>query len=125
MRVDIRTNGLELTEGLRDHTERRLAFALDRSQHSIRSVTVQLADINGPRGGVDKRCQIRIPLPRRGGVVIEETHPDLYVAIDRATDRVGNTLGRHLARQRQQTTARTLRPDKDPAMRDGMAIEGC
>ena len=123
MRVDIRTNGLELTDALRDHTERRLAFALDRSHHHVRGVIVRLTDINGPRGGIDKRCQIRIPLPRRGGVVIEETHPDLYIAIDRATHRVGNTLGRHLARHRQQATPRTPRPHNDPAMRDSMAIE--
>ena len=112
MRIDIKTNGLELTDGLRDHTERRLAFALDRSQHTIDGVVVRLSDINGPRGGFDKRCQIRIPLSGHRSVVIEETNTDLYLAIDRATHRVGNTLGRHLARRRHLTTARTPPPHK-------------
>ena len=64
MRVDIKTSGLDLTEGLREHTERRLGFALDRAHHDLNTITVRLSDINGPRGGADKRCQIQIPLPR-------------------------------------------------------------
>ena len=112
MRIDITANGLELTDGLRNHTERRLAFALDRSLHSIGEVIVRLTDINGTRGGLDERCQIRIPLSGRQGVVIEETNTDLYVAIDRATRRVGNTLGRHLSRGRQSLTPRAPRAHK-------------
>ena len=87
MRVEIKTNGIELTNGLREHTERRLGFALDRAHHDISTITVRLSDINGPRGGADKRCQIQIPLPYHLGVVIEETDSALYVAIDRAASR--------------------------------------
>lgn len=107
MRVDIKTSGLDLTEGLREHTERRLGFALDRAHHDVDTITVRLSDINGPRGGADKRCQIQIPLPRHNGVVIEETDADLYVAIDRAASRAGNTLARQLARRHRQTSGRS------------------
>ena len=107
MRVDIKTSGLDLTEGLREHTERRLGFALDRAHHDLNTITVRLSDINGPRGGADKRCQIQIPLPRQNGVVIEETDADLYVAIDRAASRAGNTLARQLARRHRQTSGRS------------------
>ena len=107
MRVDIKTSGLDLTEGLREHTERRLGFALDRAHHDVNTITVRLSDINGPRGGADKRCQIQIPLPRHNGVVIEETDADLYVAIDRAASRAGNTLARQLARRHRQTSGRS------------------
>ncbi len=112
MRVDIKTSGIDLTDGLREHTERRLEFALDRAHHDINSVTVRLSDINGPRGGFDKRCQIQIPLPHHRGVVIEETDSDLYVAIDRATSRAGNTLGRQLSRRRHLAVGRTPQPLK-------------
>ena len=112
MRVDIKTNGIDLTDGLREHTERRLEFALDRAHHDISSVTVRLSDINGPRGGFDKRCQIQIPLPHHRGVVIEETDADLYVAIDRAASRAGNTLGRQLSRRRNLALGRMPQPIK-------------
>ncbi|WP_153109122.1 HPF/RaiA family ribosome-associated protein [Propionivibrio limicola] len=100
MRVDIKTSGIDLTDGLREHAERRLTFALDRARHDVSSVTVRLSDINGPKGGNDKRCQIQIPLPHHRDVLIEDTASDLYVAIDRAIGRIGNTLGRRLSRQR-------------------------
>ena len=112
MRVDIKTRGIDLTDDQREHAERRLEFALDRAHHDISNVTVRLSDINGRRGGFDKRCQIQIPLPHHRGVVIEETDSDLYVAIHRAASRAGNTLGRQLSPRRNVAVGRTPQPLK-------------
>jgi putative sigma-54 modulation protein len=100
MRVDIKTSGLDLTDGLRDHAQKRLEFALDWARHDVRRVSINLSDINGPRGGKDKRCQIHIPLPGHRDVVIQDTESDLYAAIDLAADRAGQTLERRLCRHR-------------------------
>ena len=100
MRIDIQARGFELTEGLRQHTERRLQFALSWASHDVRSVSVDLSDINGTRGGPGKRCCIQIPLPRMQPVVIEEVETDLYVAIDRAANRSERTVARRLERLR-------------------------
>jgi len=101
MKVEIRTQGLELTDDLRAHAERRLSFALDWARHEIRHVILSISDINGPRGGNDKRCQLRIPLPRIREVIIEDTAPDLHQALDRTIDRAARTLERRLSRQRE------------------------
>ena len=101
MRIDIQARGFELTEGLRQHTERRLQFALSWANHDVRAVTVRLSDINGPRGGQGKRCRIQIPMARAQAVVIEEIETDLYVAIDRAADRTERTVARRLERLRE------------------------
>ena len=106
MRIDIQTHGFDLTEGLRQHTERRLQFALSWANHDIRSVSVDLSDVNGARGGPGKRCRIQIPLPRVQPVVIEEIETDLYVAIDRAADRSERTVARRLERLREHRHAR-------------------
>jgi len=108
MRINIQTKGFELTEGLRAHTERRLQFALNWASNDVRAVTVRLSDINGPRGGNDKRCQILIPLTGKQEVVIEDTESDLYIAIDRATDRTERTLARRLHRQREHRNSRPM-----------------
>jgi ribosomal subunit interface protein len=100
MHADIRTQGFDLTDGIRDHTRRRLAYALGRSTHHVNRVAVLLADINGPRGGVDKRCRIRVRLAPYLEVMVEDTQADLYAAIDRATERIGRTVVRSVARQR-------------------------
>lgn len=101
MRIDIQASGFKLTDGLREHTERRLQFALSWAVYDVRKVVVRLSDINGPRGGNDKRCYIQVPLPHKPDVVIEDTESDLYVAIDRAVDRAERSVARRLERLRR------------------------
>ncbi|MEW5966138.1 MAG: ribosome-associated translation inhibitor RaiA [Pseudomonadota bacterium] len=101
MHIDIRAQGFPLTEALREHAGRRIAFALSRFHDRMERVAVRLADDNGPRGGVDKRCQVRVHLRGLPEVVITEMSEDIYAAIDRAADRAGRTLARRLARQRE------------------------
>lgn len=101
MKIDIRARGFELTEGLRQHAERRLSFALGWASYDVRKVTVCLFDVNGPRGGEDKCCRIQVALPKAQDVVIEDTEADLYIAIDRAAERVERSVTRRLERQRE------------------------
>ena len=68
MQIDIHAQGFSLTGTLRDYTERRLRFALARAAERVRQIKVRFSDINGPRGGIDKRCRIqqrRTALARR------------------------------------------------------------
>lgn len=101
MQIDIRAKGFELSPALREHTERRLGFALSWASYDVSKVAVRLSDINGPRGGEDKCCRIQIALPGTADVVIEDTEADLYVAINRAVDRAERSLARRLERQRE------------------------
>lgn len=105
MQIDIQARGFALTGALRGYAERRLCYALACIGNRIRKVTVRLSDINGPRGGEDKRCQVRMVLAGMPGVVVQNTEADLYAAIDRATERAGYTAARRLARSRAQSGA--------------------
>ena len=98
MHIDMQAQGFRLTGALREHAERRLRFALGPAGGRVRRVAVRVADENGPRGGVDKRCTLRVSLPGHAPVVVEQLDPDLYVAIDRAADRLGRSVARRLAR---------------------------
>ena len=110
MQIDIQSNGFTLTEALREHTHRRLGFALAHCDEIIQRVTVRLSDINGPRGGADKRCHIQVAVVRQADVVIEDIQADLYVAIDRAADRAGRALARQIERQREPHGAAPEQP---------------
>lgn len=101
MQLDIQTNGFSLTDSLRSYTTLRMKFALERNDNHVMSVKVRLSDINGPRGGIDKRCQIDLVVAGQNDIVIEDTETNLYVAIDRASDRCARTLARHLERSRE------------------------
>ena len=100
MQIEIQARNFTLTNALRGYVKRRLVFALSTRDDHIQRVKVRLSDINGPRGGEDKRCHIQVVLPHLPDVVIEDTEEDLYAAIDRAVDRAGRTVGRRVTRQR-------------------------
>lgn len=96
-------NGLEASPALREHLERRLAFALGRFGAEVTAVRVWLADTNGPRGGVDKQVRLLAQGPRLHDLVVTDSDSNLLAAIDRGAERIGNAIGRALER------ARTLR----------------
>jgi putative sigma-54 modulation protein len=108
MKTIIQARNFTLSDELQSHIARRLQIALGRVSEKIRRVSVRLADINGPRGGIDKHCSIQVSLTNAPDVVIEEVQPDLFAAIHRASDRLGRTVVRHL--NRQQRPQRGIRP---------------
>lgn len=96
MRVDIHGHGLEVGPEQKERVERRLGFALGRFGDHVGRVTVYLADVNGPRGGADKRCKVVAEALGHGLVVVEDTDACLDTAIDRAADRIGRAVRRRL-----------------------------
>lgn len=100
MQTVIQALNFTLTSALRGYVKRRIGFALSTREDHIQRISVRLSDINGPRGGKDKRCHIQVVIPHMADVVIEDTEEDLYAAIDRAVDRAGRTVGRRLSRYR-------------------------
>ncbi len=100
MQFEICGKDIPITEHLRGHIERRLCFALERFARRIRRVRVSLGDLNGPRGGIDKRCRVAIVLMSSLTIVMEDWDSNIYVAIDRVADKAGRCIGRRLKRLR-------------------------
>ncbi len=98
MQIQIHSSDFSLTEGLREHITRRLAYALNHGRDMVSRIVVRLSDVNGARGGVDKRCGIEVRLKGASTIAIDDTQADLYVAIGRAAERAGRTLDRRIAR---------------------------
>jgi ribosome-associated translation inhibitor RaiA len=113
MQVDIQSTGFRLTDGIRASLMKRLTDDLNHGDDHVTRVIVRLSDINGPRGGVDKRCFIEVRLKNAPALVIEDTEADLYLAIDRATERAGRAMERSLARQREFAPALPTMMDTD------------
>ena len=101
MQIDIQARDFSLTQALRSHIERRIGFALSSRYDRIKRILVRLSDINGPRGGNDKCCQLHIVMPGQADVVIADTQANLYVAIDRAAGRAARAVARKLGRLRR------------------------
>lgn len=107
MNIVIQSKSFAVTEAMRQHVERRVLFALGWADYKVRKVEVRLSDLNGPRGGEDKRCQIQIMAAGIPEVLIQDVEADVYVAIDRAADRAGRALARRLEKLREH---RQIRP---------------
>ncbi len=100
MKIQIVARNLELTSSQRELIERRIGFALGRFGRRIDRVAVRFADVNGPRGGVDTRCQIMAGIVPKGQVRVEVTDVGIEVAISRAADRLSRRVSSELERRR-------------------------
>jgi putative sigma-54 modulation protein len=101
MQLEIRGVNYELDHLVRDHIERRLRSALGRFARRIYRCTVRLTDVNGPRGGIDKRCRLAIALVPRGVLMIEGAADDPFALIARVAKRAGRAVGREFERRRE------------------------
>lgn len=88
---------------LREVAVTRVRFVMRRLGWLVPRARVQLADVNGPRGGVDKRCQIELKTEQGRTVVVTATAHDWRTALDDALARAARVLLRTLRRQRTQS----------------------
>jgi len=85
---------------LREVAERRLRFAIRRLTWLVPRAKVRLSDVNGPRGGVDKRCQVEFKTHGIGTVVITALARDWRTALETALVGAARALVRMLRRVR-------------------------
>lgn len=85
----------------RDVAENRLRFALRRLGWRVNRARLRLADINGPRGGMDKEVRIELHLSAGRSLVVSAKAMEWRAAIDRALDRAVQKLLRSARRSRQ------------------------
>lgn len=101
MRIQVRFRGLVPSDVLRQYAVRRIHLQLSRFDTEIREVIVRLSDINGPRGGVDSRCQLTVRGRRLANVFVSELSDNAHAALDMAVDRLGYAVTRALERARE------------------------
>jgi putative sigma-54 modulation protein len=82
----------------RGHASTRLRQVLSRLPVHPVTAHVTFADVNGPKGGNDIRCAVRVELPRQPPIVVERVASTPRLAFDAAYDRVARQLERHRAR---------------------------
>jgi len=107
----IRWVGVPVDRADRDDLRRKLGRKLGKFATAIERASVRIEDVNGPRGGVDKRCEIKVVLSGLPSVVVTEQQHSLQAAMDRALDRTERTVRRALKRRR----TRAARPRRTRA----------
>jgi hypothetical protein len=86
-------------QALRELAEQRVRFSMRRLSWLVPKAKVHLRDLNGPRGGVDKQCQIELLTTSGQPVVVSSTARDWRSALERALARASRAL-MHIWRRR-------------------------
>jgi hypothetical protein len=100
MKLDVKLRDLGLEDGQAETIERRVRFALGRFANRISRAEVILADVNGPRGGRDKHCTVRVMLTALPPVVVQVSDVEPMAAVSRAVERAARHVGDGLERGR-------------------------
>jgi len=109
MKLELRTRHLTAEADLRRLCERSLLHALGRFEDRIRRVQLWIEDVNGPRGGRDARCVLRVGLRHGGSLKVESTQMRPEAAVAHVFDRVREALVRTVERRRWALMRRALR----------------
>jgi len=100
MNVQIFDNNVALSSSQRELIIRRLQAALGRFDSKIRGLMVSFFDINGPRGGNDKLCRLRLLISGKREIVLSENNTSIESAVSRVADRAAHKIGRVIERRR-------------------------
>lgn len=102
MFIKIHTQGFTLSESLREYSESKIRLALGLYRDRIRRVDIFLTDVNGPKGGEDMTCKIKINSNGHAPFIAQETSKDLYDAINVCSHRIKRAAGRRFDRALQR-----------------------
>jgi hypothetical protein len=86
--------------------QRRTARMLAKFGPAVERTSVRLEDVNGPRGGIDKRRQVKVVLKGLHSVYVDERHRSVRAAMDRALARTDPAVRQALQRRRTQPLKR-------------------
>jgi hypothetical protein len=100
----IRATGAPIDAADLAYLRRKLGMKLGKFARAIERVSVRIRDVNGPRGGVDKLCAVKVVLSRLPSVVVQEQRASLQAAMDGALLRTERVVRRSV--QRRRTRAR-------------------
>ena len=94
--IKIHSQGITLSKSVREYTKDKIRLALNLYTEKIRRADIYLADVNGPKGGKDKRCKIKINADGCNSVFVQDTSEDLYQVINTCSHRARRTIKRRL-----------------------------
>jgi hypothetical protein len=100
--LDLRVVGLSVAPKLRARIPSLLGRKLERYALNVTRVTVRFLDVNGPRGGVDSVCRIKVSAKGRDHIVVEARDVDAERAFRRAATLAQTALARALDRKGPQ-----------------------
>jgi len=98
MQISIVDRNVDLTAKQKELVDRQIEYSFDRFETQIRAVEVVLNDVNGPKGGSDIQCRVRLMLHSKGEVLVEGREVSAEAAVSSVIDRASIAVGRRVER---------------------------
>jgi ribosome-associated translation inhibitor RaiA len=100
MQIRLIDGRIPTTPAMLEFVQTKVQCAVGRFADRVREISVRIADLNGPRGGVDKQCTMIAALSRGGTaeVVVKHRDADFYAAIAGAAHALKPVVANRLER---------------------------
>lgn len=100
MNVRLYDGPVSTSPALLERVLRKIHRSLKHVAGRIGDVHVWITDLNGRKGGMDKRCRIVAEVVRHGRLAVESRDGDYYRAVDAAAAKIGRAAEHRLSRAR-------------------------
>src|SRR5437762_894097 len=115
MLLEVRHINLPVSDALQEFTQRRVERALRPFHSNVSRVDVRITDVNGPDGGIDKRCSVTAELAgAKQKTVVHSENADAYAAVQEACARLSEAVSRALSRRARLDRFGTPSPNAAP-----------
>ncbi|XZE19160.1 hypothetical protein SH449x_004471 [Pirellulaceae bacterium SH449] len=101
MLILVHGNGFELDSLLRRQVQSKIESSMSRFENRIGTVKAYLADLNGPKNGIDKSIRLVIGVQKKRAVVLDERGENWLSMLDSVSDRASYTISKLIARHRR------------------------
>ena len=122
MEISIVASGLRLSstemETVRGHIRQRVEETFSRIRRRITRVSVHITDLNGPRGGYDKHCVLKVSLGGATAALAQGRDRNLFALVNRVSVCAAQVTLKRLKRRPGNATGRNMSDvsaDTDPA----------
>lgn len=113
MLILVHGNGFTLDRDLRENVKEKIEANFTRFSNQIGRVNAYLADLNGPKKGIDKSIRLLIDIERKPQIVIEEKGENWLALLESVADRASQTLNRQVKRARSPNDRTSMAGDPD------------
>ena len=102
MSVDVNWSASDFNEESKNIVSRQLQYLLGRYRAVTMRVRVRFSDVNGPKGGMDKRCVVSVKLRHAGEITITGEGVSYFEVFQASFERLVRSIRRELAKQRDK-----------------------
>lgn len=101
MMINIHARGCYLSRTRKNRVLTQLRLHFGRFAEKIARIEATLSDENGPKGGVDKRCKLKIDMDKHPAVLVQHKATSIQAALQNAVHKGKRSVVRAVDRQRK------------------------